>query len=82
MENVQIFKYCSICGTGYYVVYNDDGGLYNGVLELGSGKVGGIERKYVSEIEWEDGNVPENSEEIELYIDSNLSELLLNCSKC
>lgn len=62
----------------YFVVYK---GEFEGEIKIGSGEHGGETYRYVSHIEWDDDNEPENSEEIERYLDANLKELVFNAEK-
>jgi hypothetical protein len=62
----------------YFVVYK---GEFEGEIILGRGNHGGETYIYLSHIEWDDDNEPENSEEIETYLEANLNELVLNAEK-
>jgi DNA repair protein RadC len=74
-ENIKSYRY------GFDTYIQVDGTNYGGKLVLGRGKVKGKENIYLSHIDWDENNVPENSEEIEEYVDKNLNNLLQNAQQ-
>ena len=75
-NNIEVYSSSGIGKKRYHIIYTDAKNTFEGDIELAYGVRGDDTYPYVDFIEWEYDVEPENSEEIELYVESNLYELM------
>ena len=63
----------------WYITYTDsDGKVWDGDIKLGNGTRGSMSYKYVSDVEWEGEDYPDNWEDIEEELDKEFDKYITN----
>lgn len=77
-DQIEVYSSFAVGHRDYHVIYKNGKNMFEGDIKIATGEHGGETYPYVDYIEWEYDVEPENNDEVEAFIESNLNDYLNN----